>query len=100
MGFFLYITRGYARIYYLFVWCIKYKERILCVQVKNKPCVVYTIMGLIPWKRSHGSETLSAITKAACTHIKKFPKLLGMTIFPVAFRKLLFGYKRRLETLL
>jgi hypothetical protein len=28
------------------------------VQVKNKPCVVYTVMRLIPWKQSHGSETV------------------------------------------
>jgi predicted anti-sigma-YlaC factor YlaD len=29
------------------------------VQVKNKPCVIYTIMLLIPWKQSHGSETIT-----------------------------------------
>jgi hypothetical protein len=28
------------------------------VQVKNKPCVVYTAMHLILWKQSHGCETL------------------------------------------
>ncbi len=45
--------------------CIKYKDRILFVQVKNKPCVVYTVMHLIPWKQSHGSETLHAPKIAA-----------------------------------
>jgi hypothetical protein len=39
---------------------IKYKNRVFCVQVKNKPCVVYTIMHLIPWKQSHGSKTGTA----------------------------------------
>ncbi len=39
--------------------CIEHKNRFLCVQVKKKPCVVCTIMGLIPWKRSHGSETIT-----------------------------------------
>jgi hypothetical protein len=39
--------------------CVKYKNRILCVQVKNKPCMVYTVMRLIPWKQSHGSETVA-----------------------------------------
>jgi hypothetical protein len=35
------------------------KNEIFCVQVKNKPCVKYIIvMHLIPWIRSHGSETL------------------------------------------
>ncbi len=30
-----------------------------CVQVKNRPCVVYTIiMRLISWKRSRGRETV------------------------------------------
>jgi hypothetical protein len=38
--------------------CVKYKDRVLCVQVKNKPYVIYTVMHLIPWKQSHGSETL------------------------------------------
>jgi hypothetical protein len=37
--------------------CVKNKDIIICVQAKNKPCVVYTVMHLIPWKQSHGSET-------------------------------------------
>jgi hypothetical protein len=28
------------------------------VQVKNKPCMVYTVMRLIPWRQSYGSETV------------------------------------------
>jgi hypothetical protein len=27
------------------------------MQVKNKPCMIYTVMRLIPWKQSHRSET-------------------------------------------
>jgi hypothetical protein len=45
--------------------CIKYKNRILCVQVKNKPCMVYTVMHLIPCKQFHGSETLTK----CCLHL-------------------------------
>jgi hypothetical protein len=45
--------------------CIKYKDRIICVQVKNKTCVVYTVMRLIPWKRSQGSETSASIIAQA-----------------------------------
>jgi hypothetical protein len=34
----------------------------LCVQVKNKPCVVnIIIMCLISWKRPRGSETVSTL---------------------------------------
>jgi hypothetical protein len=48
--------RGQAQIidYVLF----KYKDLFFCEQVKNKPCMVNSIMCLIPWKRSRGSETL------------------------------------------
>jgi hypothetical protein len=32
------------------------------VQVKNKPCMIYILMRLIPWKQSHGSETMTTGT--------------------------------------
>ncbi len=41
--------------------CKKHKNRILFVQVKNKPCMVYSVMRLIPWKISHGRETITSI---------------------------------------
>jgi hypothetical protein len=40
--FFFYITKGYTRMLIIYVY-VKYKDRILCVRVKNKPCVVYTV---------------------------------------------------------
>jgi hypothetical protein len=42
--------------------------------LKNKPCVVYTIMRLIPWKRSHGSKTL-----IYCTNRKQH-KMIEMSL--------------------
>jgi hypothetical protein len=54
---FFYNTRGYAQIL-LEIICAEVQNRkteLICVQVKNKPCMVYTIMRLIPWKQSHGS---------------------------------------------
>jgi hypothetical protein len=32
------------------------------VQVKNKPCMIYILMRLIPWKQSHGSEKMTTGT--------------------------------------
>jgi hypothetical protein len=49
----------------LIVCCVnnKYKQD-FCVQVKNKPCMVCTvIMRLISWNRSRGSETLVAFQR-------------------------------------
>jgi hypothetical protein len=43
----------------LIVCCVNIKWN-FCVQVKNKPCVVCTvIMRLISWIRSRGSETVN-----------------------------------------
>jgi hypothetical protein len=44
----------------------KYKDRIFCVQVKSKPCVVNIIMRLFSWKRSCGSETVLPKGCTAC----------------------------------
>jgi hypothetical protein len=44
------------------------------VQVKNKPCVVYTVMHLIPWKQSHGSET--GILLRDIEHVYKWFQLM------------------------
>jgi hypothetical protein len=57
-GFFLLQYKGLRPDINYLCGCIKYKDRILCVQVKSKPCVVYTVMRLIPRKQSHGSETV------------------------------------------
>jgi hypothetical protein len=56
---FTFNARGYAQIidYVL----RKYKDKIFCVQVKNKPCVDNIIMRLIPWKCPRGSKTLPAL---------------------------------------
>ncbi len=52
-------TRGYALKLIIHVCSyMSHKNRILCVQVKKKPCVVYTVMRLISWKRSNGSEII------------------------------------------
>jgi hypothetical protein len=55
---FTFNARGYAQIidYVL----REYKDKIFCVQVKNKSCVDNIIMSLIPWKRPRGSKTLPA----------------------------------------
>ncbi len=64
-GFFLFTAQGVTHGYYYLYSCVKYKDRILCVQVKNKPCVVYTVMRLIPWKHSHGSVTRMMLSFSA-----------------------------------
>jgi hypothetical protein len=53
---FTFNARAYAHIID-YVLC-KYQYGILCVQVKNKPCVVNFIMHLIPWKCPCGSKTV------------------------------------------
>jgi hypothetical protein len=35
----------------------KIKKELSVVQVKNKPCVIYIVMRLIPWIQSRGNET-------------------------------------------
>ncbi len=37
---------------------VQNKKRALCVQVKNKPCMIYTVMSIIPWIQPRGSETI------------------------------------------
>jgi hypothetical protein len=51
--------RGYARVLIIICVVVQNKKRALCVQVKNKPCVLYTIMRLIPWIQTHGSNTIN-----------------------------------------
>ncbi len=53
-GIFL-IAQGVTPRYFYLHSCIKYKREF---SVYSKPCVVYTVMRLIPWKQSHGSETI------------------------------------------
>jgi hypothetical protein len=58
---FSFSTRGYAQL--LLIICVVVKNKIkrtLCVQVKNKPCVIYTVMRLIPWIQSRASKTIVA----------------------------------------
>ncbi len=54
-GFYLSFSRGVGAQIINCVFC-KYKVN-FCVQVKKKPCMVYTIIKhLISWKLSHGSK--------------------------------------------
>jgi hypothetical protein len=57
-GFFLLQHKGFRLNINWSCSCMKHKNRILSVLVKNKPCVVYIVMCLILWKRSHGSKTV------------------------------------------
>ncbi len=59
--FFTFNARGYAQIID-YLLC-KYEDRIFCVQVKNKPCVVNIILRLFPWKCPRGSETTTICAK-------------------------------------
>ncbi len=56
-GFFLLQQKGLRLDIISSCSCKKYKDKILCVQVKNKPCIIYKVMHLIPWKQYHGSKT-------------------------------------------
>ncbi len=56
-GFFLLQQKGLRLDINYSCGCKKYKNRILCVQVKNNPCIIYKVMHLISWKQYHGSKT-------------------------------------------
>ncbi len=58
---FSFSTRGYAQLLLIICVVVKNKnKKTLCVQVKNKPCVIYTVMRLIPWIQSRASKTIVA----------------------------------------
>ncbi len=56
-GFFSFSLRGYAQVLLVICVVVLNKKKALCVQVKNKPCVTYTVMSFIPWIQTRGSET-------------------------------------------
>jgi hypothetical protein len=59
-GFFPLAQGDYAQVLLIICVVVQNKKRVLYVQVKNKPCMIYTVMRLIPWKQTRGSKTVES----------------------------------------